>query len=397
MTTTARPGSLWRVPGIRAMFLANIAGFLSFFLTLGALPAWAAANGHPRTVVGTVSTAMLLATLATQASAPALMRAVRTRTLVIAGLLLLGVPSPLYLVATELWSLYGLSVVRGVGFGLLTVIGAVVIPQAAPRERQGEAIGIYGLAAAVPNMFAVSLGAALTLSGSFVWVAGLAAVPVLALLGCGGVTAGRQQTEPGLLRRLPGVVRRLLLPSTLLFLVTLSGGGLVTVLPLELPEGSVAALTLLLFGATGTVARWRVGRVTDRIGHRVVEPVLTTLGVLGLGLLAVGLHTGSTAALMVGAALFGVAFGALQSVTLDVSMRRAPGDPATVSAVWNAAFDGGTAVGAAVIGYLAGTALGAAWAMGLGALGLAVVLAVVISRLRARGEDAPSALARRTT
>ena len=373
-TPAVREPSLWRIPQVSAMFTGNIAGFASFFLTLGALPAWALQNGHPQAVVGTISTVLLAATLATQASAPFLMRTVSTRRLVVLGLLLLAVPSPFYLLATDLWSLYGLSIIRGVGFGLLTVIGAVVIPQASPAHRRGEAIGIYGLAAAIPNMFAVAAGAALTLSGNFTWVAVLAAIPAVGLLAAGRLPTGTQPGEPGQLRRLPRVFRRLLLPSLLLFLVTMSGGGLMTILPLERPDGAVAATVLLLFGATGALARWQVGRFTDRVGHRVVQPALTVLAVVALALVAVGLSTGGTALLAVGAALFGISFGALQTTTLDVSMQRVPDDPATVSAVWNAAFDGGTAVGAAVIGFIAGTALGAGWAMGLGAAGVAVVL-----------------------
>src|SRR5690625_4981997 len=145
---STREPSLWRIPQVWAMFTGNIAGFTSFFLTIGALPAWALHNGHPQAVVGTISTVLLAATLVTQISAPTLMRTVSTRWLITARLLLLAVPSPFYVLATDMWTLYGLSIVRGVGFGLLTVIGAVVIPQASPNHRRGEAIGIYGLAAA---------------------------------------------------------------------------------------------------------------------------------------------------------------------------------------------------------------------------------------------------------
>jgi len=367
--------SLWRIPQVRAMFAGNIAGFASYFLTLGALPAWALENGgHPQAVVGTISTMLLAATLVTQASAPYLMRTVSTRLLVVLGLLLLAVPSPFYVLATDLVALYGLSVVRGVGFGLLTVVGAVVIPQASPVHRRGEAIGIYGLAAAVPSMLAVSAGAALTLSGGFTWVAWLAAVPVLGLLPARWLPAGTMPGEPGQLRRLPAVLRRLVLPSTLLFLVTMAGGGLMTLLPLERPDGNVAAAVLLLFGATGTAARWQVGRITDRVGHQIVQPLLTALAVLSVTTVALGLAAGSDVVLAVGAGLFGVSFGALQTTTLDVSMQRVPDDASTVSAVWNAAFDGGTAAGAAVIGFIAGTALGPGWAMGLAAGGIAVAL-----------------------
>ncbi|WP_182113211.1 MULTISPECIES: MFS transporter [unclassified Actinotalea] len=381
--------SLWRSAVVRAVFLTNLAGFVSFSATLGALPLRAAQLGHPEAVVGTVTGVMLAVTVATQLVAGALMRRWSVRTLLVAGAVLLGAPSPAYLLVDDLGSWYVLSAVRGVGFALLTVVGAVAIPRAAPRERQGEAIGIYGLSAAIPNMVVVSATTALTLDGRFPVVAWFAAAPLLALV-VRGLPRDRVGAEPG--RRdgrgaLGPTVRRLLLPTATLFLVTMCGGGLVTVLPLQRPDGPVAAVALLVYGATGALARWRVGHLTDRRGHRVVTPVLLVLGTAGLAAVALGLRdadVGGTASLVVGAGLFGVAFGALQSVTLDVSLARVPDAHApTASSVWNAAFDGGTAAGAALLGFLAGAAVGGPAAVGAGALGLGVLAVVsVMSRDR---------------
>ena len=138
-------------------------------------------------------------------------------------------------------------------------------------------------------------------------------------------------------------------------------------------HGTGLRRVLELFGSVGPGLH-AAGIVA--VGHRVVQPALAALAVVSLVAAALGLATGSTASLALGAGLFGVSFGALQTTTLDVSMRRVPQDPSTVSAVWNMAFDGGTAAGAAVIGFIAGTALGAGWAMGLGAAGVAVVLLI---------------------
>lgn len=385
-STDVAHASLWRSPTIRAVFVTTLAGFTGFSATLGALPLWAAQHGHAPGVVGTLTGVLLAATVATQLAAGALMRRWSARGLLVTGALLMGAPAPLYLVATDLPALYALSVVRGVGFALLTVVGAVVIPRAAPRGRQGEAIGIYGLSAALPHMLVVPAATALTLGGRFTVVACTAALPLLVplvarrlpddVVGAAG--------EAGVLGR---TARRLVLPATTLFLVTLCGGGLVTVLPLQLPDGAVATVALFAYGATGTLARWRVGHLTDRVGTRVVTPVLLAAGTAGLVALALGLAAGGAVPLVAGAALFGVAFGALQSTTLDVSLARVPAHAApSASSVWNAAFDAGTAAGAALLGFLAGTWLGGPAALGVGALGLAVVGVVALGgAVRDRG------------
>ena len=50
-----------------------------------------------------------------------------------------------------------LSAVRGMGFGVLTVCGSSAVAQLVEPERRGAGIGAYGLAVAVPNVFALSL------------------------------------------------------------------------------------------------------------------------------------------------------------------------------------------------------------------------------------------------
>jgi predicted MFS family arabinose efflux permease len=57
---------------------------------------------------------------------------------------------------------------------------------------------------------------------------------------------------------------------------------------------------------------------------------------------------------VIGAGVFGAGFGAVQNLTLVAAFARA-GDAGTTtaSAMWNAAFDAGTAVGALALGFLA--------------------------------------------
>ena len=131
-----------------------------------------------------------------------------------------------------------LSAVRGAGFAVLTVLGATLAAQVAPLARRGESIGIYGLAIAVPNLIAVPAGVALVLDGHIGWLAWLAASPVLGvflvprLVRVDGAAAG---AGPGGPRR--AAVLAALAPSLVLFVVTLAGGGLVTFLPIERPDG----------------------------------------------------------------------------------------------------------------------------------------------------------------
>jgi predicted MFS family arabinose efflux permease len=89
-----------------------------------------------------------------------------------------------------------------------------------------------------------------------------------------------------------------------------------------------------------------------------------------------------------GALVLGVTYGAVQNLTLVLALARAGDAPtATVSAVWNACYDGGTAIGALLVGVVAaGVGLPLTYALTAVLLAVALPLAVSLPRaLRSAG------------
>jgi predicted MFS family arabinose efflux permease len=346
--------SLWRLPGMRALVGVTALGFASYCLTLASLPTYAVLGGASAATAGLVTAVFLLVTISVQGTVPALSARFGQTRVLAAGLLAMGVPSPLYAVDDGLTWLCVLSAVRGAGFAVLTVLGSTLAAQVAPRERRGESIGIYGLAIAVPNLVAVPAGVALVLDGHTTVLAWLAASPVLGLLFVpvlGRAVAGHPTTAASGAGRTAALAA--LLPSAVLFAVTLAGGGVVTYLPIERPEGATVTVALLLFGVTAALCRWRAGLLADRLAGRWLLAVTVGVGVAGMVLLAGGL-VGSTAVLLLGAAVVGASYGAVQNLTLLAAFARAgEGGTTSASAMWNASFDAGTAAGAALLGFLA--------------------------------------------
>jgi predicted MFS family arabinose efflux permease len=138
-----------------------------------------------------------------------------------------------------------------------------------------------------------------------------------------------------------------------LFAVTMAGGGVVTFLPIERPDGVLTTVALLVFGMTAAVTRWRSGALADRLGSSGLLPLALVVAAAGLVVTAVGLDAGA-AWVVIGAGVFGAGFGAVQNLTLVAAFARAgEAGTTTASAMWNAAFDAGTAVGALALGFLA--------------------------------------------
>ncbi|WP_254781903.1 MFS transporter [Modestobacter sp. DSM 44400] len=371
---------------MRSLFAVNALGFLSYSLLLSALPAHAADTGAGLTAAGSVTTVFLVVTVLLQGTVPAMVRRWGIGPVLAGGLVALGLPAPLYLLGDDVRWLIAVSAVRGIGFAVLTVLGSTVAAQAVPRERRGESIGIYGLAIALPTLAAVPGGTALTLAGHFSWVAWLAAATLLALGFVPGLVRAlgppTEEAAPGGSR---AAVWAAAAPSLVLLVVTLAGGGLVTFLPIERPDGSLAAAALLVFGLASALCRWQAGVLSDRVGARVLLPATLASGVAGMLLVALGLRTGGTVgagALLAGVLGLGVAYGAVQNLTLVIALARAgEGQTSTVSAVWNACYDSGTAIGALAVGAVAAeVGLPLTYVLVAVCLALALPLAVTLPR-----------------
>jgi predicted MFS family arabinose efflux permease len=339
---------------MQALIGVTVLGFASYCLTLASLPVYAVAGGADASTAGVVTAVLLGVTIAVQASIPALTARFGEGRVFVAGLIAMGVPAPFYVLDDGLAWISALSAVRGAGFAVLTVLGATLAARVAPPERRGESIGLYGLAIAIPNLVAVPAGAALVLDGHVGWLSWLAASPVLGvflvpLL----VRSVAPQPGPGAAGSGRAAVLAALAPSVVLFVVTMAGGGLITFLPIERPDGVLATVALLVFGVTGAVTRWRAGMLADRVGTRLLLPLALVLAAVGLLVTAVGLGSGA-GWVLAGAALFGAGFGAAQNLTLVAAFARAgEAGTTTASAMWNASFDGGMATGALLLGFVA--------------------------------------------
>jgi predicted MFS family arabinose efflux permease len=240
----------------------------------------------------------------------------------------------------------------------------------------------------VPNLLAVPAGVALVLDGHAGWLAWLAASPLLGLVFVPTLVRAMPPQEvrgPAGAGRIAAMAA--VAPSVVLLVVTMAGGGLVTFLPIERPEGTLATAALLLFGLTGAVTRWGAGLLADRLGSRRLLPGALVLGAVGLVAVAAGLVAGD-AWILLGSAVFGAGFGAVQNLTLLAAFARAGAGGATsASAMWNASFDAGTAAGALGLGIVA-VGIGLPWTYVLCGVLLVVLVPVAVRAASARSASA---------
>ncbi len=320
---------------------------------------------------GLVNGVLLSATVATQLFVPRLLRRFGTTPVLVTSLVLMGVAAPGYALSDALAPVLAWSAVRGVGFGIVTVLGSTIVTHLVPRERRGEAIGVYGLAVAAPMVLLMPASVAVAEEWGYGWAFAVATLPLLGVPWA--VTLGRlvdatpsasitgAADEPHLTDL--DAVRRVLRPTLVLFVVTMAGGAVMTFAPQLGFDGLWAAAALLVVGLSSAVARWRVGGIADRRGAEVFVVPMLLLCAAGVGLCALAVRSHNDWLLVAGALALGIPYGALQNLTLLIAFAHVPtpGIP-TASAVWNIGFDAGTATGAVMVGAIAAaTSFGAAF------------------------------------
>jgi predicted MFS family arabinose efflux permease len=365
-------------PPMILLGLATCSTFFGFQLLLSVVPLYADSAGGGSSGAGLATATFMLATVLAQVQMPRVLSRLGYRAVLAAGLLFLGLPAFFYGAVGDLAPILAVTLVRGVGFGMVTVVFAVVVVELAPPERRGEALGLFGIAITLPTIFCNALGLWLVDHSGYGLVFFLGGLgPLLGLIAVlgvrvGGTTQGESgETSAGFLA---GLRRGPLLRLFLLFSAsTVAAGVIVTFLPLATPESGPfsAAAALLVVGVTSTASRWWAGRFSDRHDpHLLLVPGLLA-GASGMAALSQG-----GPLLLGGAALFGIGFGLLQNSTLILTMNRvSKAEYGLGSTLWNVAFDAGTGVGAFLFGFVISAAgFSAAFYLSAGLLVVALVL-----------------------
>ncbi|MGA8113796.1 MAG: MFS transporter [Actinocatenispora sp.] len=344
----------------RLMLLATFGAFANYAVLLPIVPAWAAHGGAGPTGAGATNGVFMLCTVLTQLLVPALATRIGYRATLALGTATMGLPTFAYAMTDALPTLVGVSALRGLGFGLLTVSGSALIAELAPARQRGRAAGLYGLAGGLPNVLLLPTGIVAATHWSYPGVFLLsAALPVLSLAAIAAMrrTSGAPDRTP--VGRPPFAA--FATPWTVMFAVAVASSGITTFVPLAVPAASAVALAG--FGVANMAGRWLAGVATDRGLGRLVPVPATLMVAAGLGVLAVAASRGNPAVLAAVAGLvFGLGFGMAQNQTLVALFDRAgTGRHGVASAAWNIAYDAGTGIGAIGLGALAGQA-GYPWA-----------------------------------
>lgn len=389
---TTRPGavgtqsrfSLWSVRGYLATLIALACAFGAWSLLLPLLPTAVISGGGSATLAGATTGVFMLATVATQAVTPRLLRAFGYRPVMAAAAFTLGVPALGHMLGIEPVVALGFSALRGVGFGALTVSQSAFIAEIVPLRFLGQATGVMGFFIGAAQMICLPAGLAIAQR----WDYGAAYIVAATLGGVGMVlclrlpalrpaaSAASAAHEEAVQVRTEGRTthgaerpyfwRLVLVPALSVTALSMSYGVISAFLPaavrgIDVERGVVLGGAMLgIVGGASMMSRYVAGRIADRSGRpgQLMGPGLA-VGIGGMALLAAGLSLGwSVWTLVGGAIVFGLAFGVVQNEALLAMFARVQrGQLSEASAVWNSFYDGGTGIGSVILAaFVTGTA-----------------------------------------
>lgn len=330
-------------PALLGVMWMVLFGFGTFFINYATLVTTGQHMGLTAVTAGTVLTIMMVAVVAVQPLVPLLNNRLGSRWTFLVALGLQASGHLLsFLPLAPVVTLMTSSVIGGLGFGILVVIGTAVVPSTVTPNRLGRALGFYGATTAAATAVAAPLGIwliTLVSASGFRWLnfaLVMLALPAILTVPKREVTAQQgphssqqHHAEPRHQMQLAGLVA-VLLPTALIL----------TVFGLVLAFGPAAddaspALYIAAMQVFVVVGRFLSSASLDRHSPAAIMLIGLATALFGLffaAILPAGWWLG------IAMAILGFGTGSVQAASLLMAFRQA-GSANRGSVAWNMTFD----------------------------------------------------------
>lgn len=336
-------------------FLISISlAFGVVFVYLPAAPIFAHATTGKNFDAGLVNAVFAVFTVVAEVLTPRQLSKAWTRRGLMWSAGILGLPSLVLLLLPDIfvWQTLG-AAIRGVGFGITTVVGALLVADLSPPGAFNRALGLYGLAISIPTVIIPPTAIFLALNRP-PWVIHVIGIA----LSSAGMAAARTQSlspredqhrhfRPPLSR--PGIAS----PAVASLLTTAAYAGPIGYLALLLPtRGFGSAGTFFFaFGIVRIFSRGWSGKLMDRFGSMVVFAWGAGFSVVGGAILAT---MRTSLGVFLGAVMWGIGSGLTLSAAYAAMLEQSqPAEEGVLSAIWNISIDGGLGVGSLIFAVVA--------------------------------------------
>lgn len=320
--------------------------FSSFYLLLPTLPLYVQDMGGDQKIVGIIIGVFTISSVIVRPFSGRFTDRFGRRIFLILGALIFFISPLLYYTTTTVPALFLVRIFHGLGIAFFTVSAVAMIADMSPPGRRGEAFGAFGLSAMIALTGSPAVGTWLLTQFSFRGVFYTEAfLAGMSLLSCFFVSETFHSGEP----QHNGAAKGVFLPSTIIFVCTLTYGSIVAFLPFSAHDISDFGLYYTAYALSSIAVRIPVGRISDRVGrHTVILPGLVAISG-GLFLLSQS-HT--LPLLVLSGLLYGVGFSSVYPTLTALIVDTTPEEArARGLSIFTAFFDLGIGGGSFVFGF----------------------------------------------
>lgn len=310
------------------ILLSNLFVYLSFYLLVPTLPAYAKQLGgsslQASLVVSTFSISSLICRLVTGSAADKFSK----KLILIIGLIILAACTFSYMYIS-INAIILFRIVQGIGWGMSSTAVAAAVSDIVPESRRGEGMGYYSLSMIISMSLAPIIAIVVMNKYSFNIIAVVSIILVVfATLSFQGVSLNKNSKAESINKQDKLSIsdlfeKRALFPSFLCFILVISLCGIMSYIMLYGKEIKIQNIWIYFIGhvAAILITRSFVGKLFDKKGHAVVMIPGAISMILGLVVLS---YTHSVFTLVAASLLYGFGYGAAQPSLQAWAVSRCP-------------------------------------------------------------------------
>ncbi len=338
------------------IFFTEILFYLSFAMLLPTLPLYLADFNVGTTQIGLVMSIFAVGLLGSRPYIGKFIDRYGARCTLRYGGGILMVCSALYPFAPVLIWLYPIRIIHGISMAFHSTASNAIVVSSTPPDKRGGVMGLFGVSRAIAFGVGPILGSTVLSAWGhttvFMVAAGLGfASMVVARFGGECSHTEMEATGAALMEFLQD--RTLVFCTVAMFLLTVVHGGLTTFLPLHVMNRMAGNLGTfyLVYSITITLVEIFAGKASDQECR--IPIVLTSVVLLGVGLITVGAVSGSLT-LILAAIVYGAGFGGFQvAIGAFVGDQTNDENRGKVFSIFYSSYDLGIALSGVVMGAVA--------------------------------------------
>ncbi|WAA09984.1 MFS transporter [Fervidibacillus albus] len=335
--------------------LANFFIFLGFQMTLPTLPLFVEQLGGNDQIIGVVVGIFTFSALLIRPYAGHALESKGRGFVYLTGLIIFVLSVGSYSIISSIFFLLGMRIIQGAGWGLSTTATGTIASDLIPPSRRGEGLGYFGLSGNLALAFGPSLGLLLVDEISFhllfLICATLGLTAFLLSVQIRFKKAVQHSVQPTV-HKWDVYEKSALKPSSLLFFITATFGGIASFLPLYTVQKGIEGIQwyFFIYAVALMITRTFAGQLYDRKGHRAIFLPGVALIFTAMLLLA---WLPNSLALFIAAFLYGFGFGTIQPGLQAWAIDQAPKDrKGMANATFFSFFDLGIGIGAMTYGQI---------------------------------------------